>query len=46
MIPLSSSIDRPDGKEGVTVYRPTVPDTAGVKTIASPTTAGKGIDPL
>src|ERR1700730_3594914 len=46
MTPLSSSIDRPDGKEGLTLYWSTVPDTAGVSTIASPTTAGKGIDPL
>src|SRR6202795_1405787 len=41
--PLSTS---PEGSSGLTTYRSIDPDTAGVNEMASPTTAGKGCDPL
>jgi len=37
---------RPEGSSGLTTYRSIDPHTAGVKAMGSPTTAGKGCDPL
>ena len=46
MTPVEPSSDKPGGNAGLTAYRPNGPDTLGVNAIASPITAGKGIDPL
>src|SRR6185436_5732183 len=46
MTPVEPLSDKPGGNSGLTAYRSIDPDTAGVNAIASPTTAGKGRDPL
>ena len=44
--PVKPLSDRPGGNAGSTKYPSTGVDTAGVNAMASPTTAGKGCDPL
>src|ERR1700726_4498984 len=46
MTPVRPLSNRPEGSSGLTTYPSIGPDTAGVNAIASPTTAGKGCDPL
>ena len=46
MTPVEGFNVRPGGNGGLTAYRSIGPDTAGINSIASPTTAGKGSDPL
>src|SRR5450631_3786991 len=46
MTPVKPSSDRPGGNAGFTTYPSIDVDTAGVSAMASPTTAGKGCDPL
>jgi hypothetical protein len=46
MTPVRPLSHRPEGSSGPTTYRSIGPDTAGVNEMASPTTAGKGCDPL
>ena len=46
MTPVESLSDKPGGNAGLTAYRSIGSDTLGVNAMASPTTAGKGCDPL
>jgi|ERR1022692_2712763 hypothetical protein len=46
MTPVRPLSIRPEGSSGLTTYVSIDPDTAGVNAMASPTTAGKGCDPL
>jgi hypothetical protein len=46
MTPVSPFSISPVGSGGLTTYLSIDPDTVGVKAMASPTTAGKGCDPL
>jgi hypothetical protein len=46
MTPVEPLSDKPGGNPGLTAYRSIAPDTAGVNAMGSPTTAGKGCDPL
>ena len=46
MTPVKPLSDRPGGNAGWTTYPSTGVDTDGVNAMASPTTAGKGCDPL
>src|ERR1700682_5955334 len=46
MTPVRALSLGPGGSSGLTAYPSIGPDTAGVKAMASPTTAGKGCDPL
>jgi hypothetical protein len=46
MTPVEPSNEKPGGNPGLTAYRSIGPDTLGVNAMASPTTAGKGCDPL
>lgn len=46
MTPVEPLSNKPGGNPGLTAYRSIGPDTLGVKAMASPTTAGKGCEPL
>jgi hypothetical protein len=46
MTPVEPLSDKPGGNPGLTTNPSIDPDTAGVNAMASPTTAGKGCDPL
>src|ERR1700681_3790134 len=46
MTPVRLLSTRPEGSSGLTTYLSIDLDTDGVKAMASPTTAGKGCDPL
>jgi hypothetical protein len=46
MTPVEPLSVRPAGSSGLTAYLSIGPDTAGVNAMASPTTAGKGCEPL
>ena|SRR5215471_10217076 len=46
MTPVEPLSVRPAGSSGLTAYLSIGPDTAGANAMASPTTAGKGCEPL
>src|SRR5450631_2952984 len=46
MTPVTPLSPRPEGSSGLTAYPSIDPDTAGVNAMDSPTTAGKGCEPL